>query len=128
MYLKLTDQEIRDFITRNGHRKMIITQGKEFIHEDSVNVFDLKGISDELDIVLTSFLLDDDVTFEIVAERIVKGDFPLLCKGVQSGKYFISNKIGSVITTEMGAWTGTHDTILEINKTVFNNWCAKHRK
>jgi len=127
MYLKLTDQEIRDFITRNGHRKMIITQGKEFIHEDSANVFDLKGISDELDIVLTSFLLDD-VTFQMIDERIESGSYPLLCKGKQTQKYFITTNAGGLITTEMGAWTGTHDTILEITKTVFNNWCVKHRK
>ena len=127
MYLKLTDQEIRDFITRNGHRKMIITQGKEFIHEDSENIFDIKGISDDIDVILTQFF-EDDITFQMVDERIQQGIYPLLCKGVQTQRHFITTPQGGLITTEPRAWTGTHDTILEITKTVFNNWRVKHRK
>ena len=151
MYLKLTEQEIKDFISKHGDRKLIVSNDEfnEVVgiiggggsinafnsysldnilyHDHTSNVYDIDEISDELDSILTSFF-EDDITFQMIDERIQSGSYPLLCKGVQTQKYYITTPQGGLITTEFSAWTGTHDTILEITKTVFNNWCAKHRK
>ena len=127
MYLELTEQEIKDFISKHGDRKLIVSNDNILYHDHTSNVYDIDEISDELDSILTSFF-EDDITFQMIDERIQSGSYPLLCKGVQTQKYYITTPQGGLITTEFSAWTGTHDTILEITKTVFNNWCVKHRK
>jgi len=124
MYLKLTEPEIKTFIAKYGHRDLIVSDGEKFHHDNTSNVYELDGISEELDTILSLFF-EDNITFEMV-EAQIKGDVVFLCKGQSDNKYFIKKSSGGIISATSSSYLRGYTEVLEITKQVFTQWCDKH--